>query len=109
MSAGYEKEQHDLMVSVAENERRLNEMEKERVDLRMLLKGLREFTEIRELTPELVNTLIQRIEVHNSDRSSGQLRVKVDIYFTAVGMIDLPTEEELAALVDEIRENSIGA
>ena len=75
----------------------------------MLLKGLREFTEIRELTPELVNTLIQRIEVHNSDRSSGQLRVKVDIYFTAVGMIDLPTEEELAALVDEIRENSIGA
>ena len=70
MSAGYEKEQHDLMVSVAENERRLHEMEKERVDLRMLLKGLREFTEIRELTPELVNTLIQRIEIHNSDRSS---------------------------------------
>ena len=51
MSVGYEKEQHDLMVSVAENERRLHEMEKERVDLRMLLKGLREFTEIRELTP----------------------------------------------------------
>ena len=109
MSAGYEKEQHDLMVSVAENERRLNEMEKERVDLRMLLKGLREFTEIRELTPELVNTLIQRIEIHNSDRSSGHVRVKVDIYFTAVGMIDLPTEEDLSSLIAEIKENGIGA
>ena len=109
MSAGYEKEQHDLMVSVAENERRLHEMEKERVDLRMLLKGLREFTEIRELTPELVNTLIQRIEIHNSDRSSGHVRVKVDIYFTAVGMIDLPTEEDLSSLIAEIKENGIGA
>ena len=108
MSVGYEKEQHDLMVSVAENERRLHEMEKERVDLRMLLKGLREFTEIRELTPELVNTLIQRIEIHNSDRSSGHVRVKVDIYFTAVGMIDLPTEEELTALIAEIQENPLG-
>ena len=109
MSAGYEKEQHDLMVSVAENERRLHEMEKERVDLRMLLIGLREFTEIRELTPELVNTLIQRIEIHNSDRSSGHVRVKVDVYFTAVGMIDLPTEEDLSSLIAEIQENGIGA
>ena len=109
MSAGYEKEQHDLMVSVAENERRLHEMEKERVDLRMLLIGLREFTEIRELTPELVNTLIQRIEIHNSDRSSVHVRVKVDVYFTAVGMIDLPTEEDLSSLIAEIQENGIGA
>ena len=109
MSAGYEKEQQDLMVSVAENERRLHEMEKERVDLRMLLRGLREFTEIRELTPELVNTLIQRIEIHNSDRSSGHVRVKVDVYFTAVGMIDLPTEEDLSSLIAEIQENGIGA
>ena len=75
----------------------------------MLLKGLREFTEIRELTPELVNTLIQRIEIHNSDRSSGHVRVKVDIYFTAVGMIDLPTEEDLSSLIAEIQENGIGA
>ena len=109
MSAGYEKEQHDLMVSVAENERRLHEMEKERVDLRMLLRGLREFTEIFELTPELVNTLIQRIEIHNDDRSSGHVRVKVDVYFTAVGMIDLPTEEDLSSLIAEIQETGISA
>ena len=103
MSAGYEKEQHDLVTSVAENEKRLREMEKERTDLHALLKGLREFTEIRELTPELVNTLIRRIEVHNSDRSTGHVRVKVDIYFTAVGMIDLPTADELKALMKEMQ------
>ena len=103
MSAGYEKEQHDLVTSVAENERRLRKMEKERTDLHALLKGLREFTEVRELTPELVNTLIRRIEIHNSDRSTGHVRVKVDIYFTAVGIIDLPTEEELKSLMEEMQ------
>ena len=103
MSAGYEKEQHDLVTSVAENERRLREMEKERTDLHALLKGLREFTKVRELTPELVNTLIRRIEIHNSDRSTGHVRVKVDIYFTAVGMIDLPAEEVLKALMEEMQ------
>ena len=41
--------------------------------LSMLSKELREFTELKELTPEIVNTLIQRIEVHNSDRSTGKI------------------------------------
>lgn len=56
-------------------------------ELRLLLRTLRELTDVKELTSTLVNALIQRIEVHNY--------VKVDIYFTAVGMIDIPTEEEI--------------
>ena len=107
MSAGYEKEQHDLMLTVAENEKRLHDMETERTDLHMLLKGLREFTEVRKLTPEIVNTLIRRIEVHNSDRSSGHIRVKVDFYFTAVGMIDIPTEKEISAMMAEIQGGAL--
>ena len=31
--------------------------------------------------------------------------VKVDIYFTAVGMIDIPTEQEILAMMEEIRVN----
>ncbi len=105
MSAGYESEQKALEAEVAEIEQKLKDADKAGVDLRMLLKGLREFTEVKELTPELVNTLIQRIEVHNSDRSSGKIRVKVDIYFTAAGMIDLPTEKELEKLMQEYRKD----
>ena len=107
MSAGYESEQKALEAEVAEIEQKLKNADKAGVDLRMLLKGLREFTEVKELTPELVNTLIQRIEVHNSDRSSGKIRVKVDIYFTAAGMIDLPTEKELEKLMQEYRKDHL--
>ena len=43
--------------------------------------------------------------LHNSDKPSGHCYVKVDIYFTAAGMIDIPTEEEIFAMMEEIREN----
>ena len=66
---------------------------------------LREITEIKELTPTLVNTLIERIEVHNNDKSSGHCYVKVDVYFTAVGMIDIPTEQEILAMMEEMQKN----
>ena len=71
----------------------------------LLLRTLRETTDITELTPTLVNALIERIEVHNNDKSSGHCFVKVDIYFTAAGMIDIPTEQEILAMMKEIREN----
>ena len=71
--------------------------------LRLLLRTLRECTDITELNREIVNRLIRRIEVHNNDKSSGHCHVQVDIYFTGVGMVDLPTEQEMLALMDEIR------
>ena len=52
-----------------------------------------------------MNTLIERIEVHNNDKSSGHCYVKVDVYFTAVGMVDIPTEQELLAILDEVQQN----
>jgi hypothetical protein len=36
------------------------------------------------------------------------LYVKVDIYFTAVGIITIPTEEEILSIMDEIQRNPNG-
>ena len=73
------------------------------MDLRLLMKALRNYTNIRQLTPEIVNALIRRIEVHNKDKAAK--KVKVDIYFTAVVLFTLPTEKELQAAMEEIRQN----
>ena len=101
----YEKEQKALTQEVEENRQTLQNAEQRVVDLRLVLRTLREMTDIKELTPTLVNSLIERIEVHNSDKSDGHSHVKVDIYFTAVGMIDIPTEKEILATMEEIRNN----
>mgnify|MGYP002442034508 CR=1 FL=1 len=67
-----------------------------------VLRVLRKMTDIAEFTPALVNSLIERIEIHNNDKSGGHCYAKVDIYFTAAGMIDIPTEQEILAMMKEI-------
>ena len=101
----YEREQKELAVTVSEGNETLKSAEQKSVDLRLLLRTFREMTDIQELTPTLVNSLIERIEVHNNDKSSGHCFVKVDIYFTAIGMICIPTEEEVIAMMEEARKN----
>ena len=105
MVKNYAQEQRELIAEVQESKVVLQKAEQQVVDLRLLLRTLRELTEVKELTLTLVNSLIERIEVHNNDKSSGHCYVKVDIYFTAAGMIDIPTEEEILAMMEEIREN----
>ena len=103
MTANYEKEQKELLEIVADGKKKLLEAEQTKVDLRLLMKALREYTDIRQLTPEIVNALIRRIEVHSKDKETK--KVKVDIYFTAVGLFSIPTEKEMQAAMEEIRQN----
>ena len=59
------------------------------------------------LDQKLDHLTAQHIEIHNRVRSTGHVRVA--ICFTAVGMIDLPIEEELTELIPEIRKNSLAS
>lgn len=105
MSAMYENEQKELIKTISAEEKELETAEQKNVDMRLLLKTLRELTDFKELTPTIVNSLIQRIEVHNNDKYDGHCHVKVDIYFTAVGIIDIPDEKEILDIVHKIQEN----
>lgn len=105
MLNSYENEQKALNAQVQESQHLLDYATQKTTDLRLLLRTLRELTEVNELTPTIVNSLIERIEIHNNDKSSGHCYVKVDIYFTAVGMIDIPTEQQILAMMKEIRQN----
>ena len=106
MTADYESEQRSLKKSVADAEKQLADAEQKAVDVRMLLNGFRKYSEMRELTPEIVNMMIRRIEVHNNDKYDGHCHVKVDIYFTGVGLFERPTEQELQTLADMHEQNA---
>ena len=103
MTDNYEKEQKELLELVADGNKKLQDAEQNKVDLKLLMKALRDYTDIRQLTPEIVNALIRRIEVHSKDKKTK--KVKVDIYFTAVGLFTPPTEQELQMAMEEIRRN----
>ena len=90
-------------VALEQKEKELAELERESVDIRLLLAGLREYSSMETLTPEVVNKIIKRIEVHNSETVNGHKRVGVDIYFTGVGLVDLATIKEMLAIAESSR------
>lgn len=106
MMGKYEAEQKALIEAVAKAEHSLKAFEQDKVDLRIFLETIRKCTDITELTPEIVNRLIRRIEVHNSEKVNGRKRVKLDVYFTAAGLIDIPDENELREMMEEIRKSA---
>ena len=106
MMGKYETQQKTLIEENKKLERALEQAEQDKVDLRVFLETIRKCTDIKELTPALVNRLIQRIEVHKSERVNGRKQVKLDIYFTAVGLIDIPDEKELLEMMEEIRKSA---
>ena len=103
MMASYEAEQNQLVTETAKAEESLKTMEQDKVDLRAFLEAIRQCTDIKELTPAIVNRLIRRIEVHNSEKIDGRKQVRLDVYFTAVGLIDIPSEKELIEMMREIQ------
>ena len=55
MTDNYEKEQKELLELVADGNKKLQDAEQNKVDLKLLMKALRDYTDIRQLTPEIVN------------------------------------------------------
>lgn len=105
MSRKFEEEQRSLKDETTVIEAELEKEAERKTDLRLLLKTVREQTDIRELTPELVNTLIRRIEIHKPVTINGCRTVDADLYFTGIGMFNVPDSEELAALISEFSKH----
>ena len=72
----------------------------------VLYQGLMEFTEMKHLTPTVVNKLTERIEIHNNEKKRSHNNVKVDIYFTAVGLFDIPTEQQLIDTMERVKQKN---
>ena len=95
----YEAEQKEIDKTIEDLKANLAKTTRESEELRYLFDKLRELSQVTELDPVLVNTLIKRIEIHDSEKRDGKTYVKVDIYFTAIGMFDIPSEKEINAVM----------
>lgn len=61
---------------------------------------------MKELTPTIVNKLIERIEIYNNVKKRSSNNVKVDICFTAVGLFDMPTEHHLIDITNKAKKHN---
>lgn len=97
LSADYEQEQKQIKDKIIKLQSLIDEGEQARYDLNQFLKNVRKYTDPEELTAEMVNELIDKILVHAPDKSSGHRKQKIEIYYKAVGIINIATDEELIA------------
>ena len=90
LSTGYEQEQANVKSKILMLQDLVENGEEQVKDLKQLLVNVRKYTDPEELTPEMLNDLVDKILVHAPDKSSGHRKQKIEIYYNAVGIIDLP-------------------
>ena len=96
LSAGYEKEQAELQESSAALRETVNAAQVEAVNIQSFLKIVRRYTEPAELTPALLCEFVDKIVVHEADKSSGHRVQRIDIHYSFIGEIDLSPEYDRA-------------
>lgn len=86
----------DLDTLIAELQELIDSSKQSEYDLKEFLKNIRKYPAPKELTPELLNDLVDKIIVHAPDKSSGHRKQKIEIYYKAVGIINITNNEYIA-------------
>lgn len=63
----------------------------------------RRYTDFTELTAPILHEFVEKIIVHEADRSSGKREQQVDIYLNFIGQFSAPIEVEPDAEAEEKR------
>lgn len=96
LSAGYEREQAELEQSIEALQAELDGLhaDSERVDKFIAI--VKRYTDFTELTPAMITEFIEKILVHEADKSSGEREQQVDIYLNFIGKFEVPAREATA-------------
>ena len=100
MSVKYETEQKEIQIQIKELETEINATKNKSVTSDMFLGTVRKYTRAKKLTPRMLNELIEKIEVHQSEKIDGKTVQRLTIHYTCVGVIDIPD-------LDKIPENNV--
>lgn len=100
LSAEYEQEQAELEKVIAEDQSELDAFNADTARVDRFLALARKYTDFTELTTPMINEFVDKILVHEPDRSSGERIQEIEIYLNFVGKFEMPpkepTPEELA-------------
>jgi len=91
LMAGYEKEQSELAAQTAELKNQVTAFDNDSVRADKFIELTKRYTDFTELTSAMIHEFVEKILVHEPDRSSGRRVQRVDIYLNFIGKFDLPT------------------
>ncbi len=96
LSQEYEKEQKTLTTRIRELQEVLEKAKEQSDNVTRFMRIVRKYTEINELTPEIVREFVEKVIVHEKQVIDGKRTQAVEIIYNCVGAIPDFAQEEAA-------------
>ena len=92
MSANYEEEQRSLESRSAELKKLIATEKESSLNVDRFLNLVRRYTDVKELTAEIIREFVEKIYVHQTERIDGQKVQRIRIVWNCIGEFTPPTD-----------------
>ena len=96
MSATYEVEQQTLEKRVAKLQILMDSAKQKTMNVEYFLSLVRKYTDIQELTGEIIREFVEKIIVFKAEKVDGHRQQRIQIIYNAIGAVEIPNEKEAA-------------
>ena len=103
----YDMEQRNLDIEIERLQAGIDAFNIDSVRADRFMELVKKYTEFKEFSPLLLNEFVEKVVVHEADKSTGKRIQKVDIHLNFIGHINLETEasqEELPTILSRGRK-----
>ena len=90
LAKSYEDEGKELKTKIQEFKNALDSSVQDEEKLSKFLKVVKSYTKIEELTPEILNSFIEKIYIGETEKYNGRKMQEVEIIYKFIGAINLP-------------------
>ena len=95
MSRRYEEEQKELSEKIKKLRSEIEKQSSRATSTDMFVSIVRKYTRARKLTPRMLNELVEKIEVYNTEKIDGEWVQRLRIHYNCVGEMNIPNEPAL--------------
>ena len=95
MTASYEEEQKNLETRMAELRKTICAEKERTVNFDRFLALVRKYTDVKELSAEIIREFVEKIYVHKAEKIDGQKTQRVQIIWNCIGDFTAPNQSEI--------------
>ncbi len=88
LSQSYEEEQHQLQASISNLTEKIANQQEDKLNISKFMTRISKYTELPELTVEIVNELIDKIVIHKPTGTKRNRIIQIDIYYNFIGKLN---------------------
>lgn len=88
LSQSYEEEQKQLQTSISDLSEKLAQQQEDSLNISKFMARISKYTELPELTVEIVNELIDKIVIHKPTGTKRNRIIQIDIYYNFIGKLN---------------------